>query len=65
MFKKLCFFLFAMGVSASYAMAGNDADRLECIGNCNEAFDNCLYNFPNSVAACARINKQCLQRCDQ
>ncbi|AYM74724.1 hypothetical protein D9M09_02085 [Janthinobacterium agaricidamnosum] len=61
MFKKLGFFLFAMGVSASYAMASSTADISECQAECYMALDACVMEF--SVPSCVRVNKACLQAC--
>ncbi|KAB8060641.1 hypothetical protein GCN74_08365 [Janthinobacterium sp. FT14W] len=61
MMKKLGFFLFAMGVSASYAMASSTADITECQSECYMALDACVMEF--NVPGCVRINKECLKRC--
>ena len=61
MFKKLGFFLFAMGVSASYAMASSTADISECQSECYMALDACGMGF--KVPRCVRVSKECLQRC--
>ncbi len=61
MFKKLGFFLFAMGASASYALASGSADISECQSECYMALDACVMEF--NVPGCVRISKECLQRC--
>ncbi|MCC7600117.1 hypothetical protein IGS61_21705 [Janthinobacterium sp. FW305-129] len=62
MFKKLGFFLFAMGVSASYAMAG-DGD-LECYLTCDDKLEQCMINHPTSPGACTKAHMLCNDRCD-
>ncbi|PMQ14643.1 hypothetical protein [Janthinobacterium sp. AD80] len=61
MFKKPGFFLFAMGASASYALASSSADISECQSECHMALDTCVLEF--KVPACVRVNKACLQAC--
>lgn len=61
MFKKLGFFLFAMGVSASYAIASSTADISVCQAECYMALDACVMAF--KVPECVRVNKACLQAC--
>ena len=61
MFKKPGFFLFAMGASASYALAGSSADISECQSECHMALDACVREF--KAPDCVRVNKACLQAC--
>ena len=60
MFKKLGFFLFAMGVSASYAIAGGEP---ECYAQCDEGLDQCMTNQPGSPGACRRMHQICYASC--
>lgn len=63
MLKKLGFFLFAMGLSASYAVAGG-GDR-ECYLTCDDNLEQCVANRPTAVGACTKIHSMCYDRCDQ
>ncbi|AQR67829.1 hypothetical protein BZG29_05210 [Janthinobacterium sp. LM6] len=62
MFKKLGFFLFAMGVSASYAIAGGEP---ECYMQCDDALDQCVIARPGSAGACTKVHQLCYNRCAQ
>ncbi|KAB8047588.1 hypothetical protein GCN78_21960 [Janthinobacterium rivuli] len=62
MFKKLGFFLFAMGVSASYAIAGGGP---ECYTQCDEGLEQCMTDHPRSPGACTKIHQMCYDRCGQ
>jgi len=63
--KKLGFFLFAIGMSASYAMANAGSSDPECYGNCNIAMDECVFEYPGSAHVCATFWRTCTARCDQ
>ena len=63
MFKKLGFFLFAMGVGASYAIAGGGEP--ECYAQCSAEYDQCVENRPQSSAVCTRIMSICNKSCEQ
>ena len=54
MFKKPGFFLFAMGASASYALASSSADISECQSECHMALDACVREF--KAPDCVRVN---------
>ena len=60
MFKKLGFFLFAMGVSVSYAIAGGEP---ECYAQCDDKLDQCMIDQPNSPAGCTKTHQLCYNRC--
>ncbi|HEU4817355.1 hypothetical protein [Janthinobacterium sp.] len=62
MLKKLGFFLFAMGVSASYAMAGGGEP--ECYSQCDDGLEQCMINHPTAPGACTKIHQMCYDRCD-
>ncbi|PLY46861.1 hypothetical protein CSZ94_02695 [Janthinobacterium sp. ROICE36] len=62
MFKKLGFFLFAMGVSASYAIAGGGS---ECYSQCDDNLEQCMIKHPTAPGACTKIHQMCYDRCAQ
>ena len=62
MLKKLGFFLFAMGVSASYAIAGGGEP--ECYSQCDDRLDQCMTDHPTAPGACTKIHQMCYDRCD-
>ena len=62
MFKKLGFFLFAMGVSASYAIAGGGEQK--CYSQCDDRLDQCMTDHPTAPGACTKIHQMCYDRCD-
>ncbi|MDN2705513.1 hypothetical protein O3301_24760 [Janthinobacterium sp. SUN211] len=62
MFKKLGFFLFAMGLSASYAIAGGGDP--ECYSQCNAELEQCMTSQPGSPGACRRMQQICYASCD-
>jgi hypothetical protein len=61
MFKKLGFFLFAMGVSASYAIAGGG--DLECYLACDDNLEQCMIKNPMSPGICNKAYMLCNDRC--
>ena len=61
MFKKLGFFLFAMGVSASYAIAGSGEP--ECYSQCNDDLEQCMRDHPGAPGACSKIHRMCYDSC--
>lgn len=60
MIKKTTAFLFALGLSASYAFAGNDC-TLECAIRAN----TCSGGMPGSASSpiCEMIYKHCIEQC--
>ena len=62
MLKKLGFFLFAMGVSASYAIAGGGEP--ECYAQCDDDLEQCMTDHPTAPGACTKIHRICMKSCD-
>jgi hypothetical protein len=62
MFKKLGFFLFAMGISASYAIAGGG--ETACYSQCDDDLIQCTIDRPKSIGACTKIHQICYKSCD-
>ncbi|MBW3510207.1 MULTISPECIES: hypothetical protein [Janthinobacterium] len=60
MYKKIAVFLFAIGCSASYAMAGNDC-TLECAIRAN----TCSGGMPGSASSpiCEMVYQHCIEQC--
>lgn len=61
MFKKQGFFLFAMGLSASYAIAGSGEP--ECYSQCNDDLEQCMRDHPGAPGACSKIHQMCYASC--
>ncbi|UTY56354.1 hypothetical protein [Massilia sp. erpn] len=60
MLKKIAFFIFALALGGSYALAANE----ECVAQCREAYDICMENGFPKPPTCARNLQRCLSYCN-
>lgn len=63
MIKKLMLvFLFALGLSGSYAFADEADDAAACVDGCVVKYNDCMRDF--SLGYCSQRLQQCSARCE-
>lgn len=60
MLKKLGFFVFALALGSSYAIAADD----DCTAVCYDAYYSCMDSGYPKPPVCARELKRCLSYCN-